>query len=84
MNVNYRFYEPNKGLEEFQAKIFNQANNRAVTAKEIRKRYEEEKIDPKTVRYAFSNDNKPLAYVQARARLSSFWRNSYRVSMGYA
>ena len=66
MDVNYRIYEPNKGLEEFQAKIFNQANNRNVTAKEIQERYEREKIDPKTVRYAFSNDGKPLAYVQAR------------------
>ncbi len=66
MNVNYRNYEPNKGLEEFQAMIFNQANKRAVTAKEIQERYEKEKIDPKTVRYAFSNDNQPLAYVQAR------------------
>jgi len=65
-DVNYRTYEPNKRLEELQAKSFNQANNRNVTAKEIQERYEEEKIDPKTVRYAFSNDNKPLAYVQAR------------------
>ena len=66
MDVNYRIYEPNKGLEEFQAMIFNQANNRNVTAKEIQERFEKENIDPKTVRYAFSNDNKPLAYVQAR------------------
>ncbi len=66
MDVNYRTYEPNKGLEEFQAMIFNQANNRNVTAKEIQERFENEKIDPKTVRYAFSNDDKPLAYVQAR------------------
>jgi len=65
-NVNYRMYEPNKGLEEFQATIFNQANNRNVTAKEIQERFENEKIDPKTVRYAFNSDNKPLAYVQAR------------------
>ena len=66
MGINYRTYEPNQGLEEFQAKLYNQANNRNVTAKEIQERYEREKIDPKTVRYAFTKDEKPLAYVQAR------------------
>ena len=53
MDVNYKIYEANKGLEEFQAKIFNQANNRNVKAKEIQERFEDEKIDLKTVRYAF-------------------------------
>lgn len=66
MDINYRTYEPNQGLEEYQAKIFNHANNRNVTAKEIQERFEREKIDPKTVRYAFSKEDKPLAYVQAR------------------
>ena len=66
MEINYRFYEPNQGLEEIQAKIFSQANNQVVTGKEIQERFEREKIDPKTVRYAFTKDNKPLAYIQAR------------------
>ncbi|UYP44221.1 hypothetical protein NEF87_000506 [Candidatus Lokiarchaeum ossiferum] len=66
MEVKYRFYEPNQGLEEIQGKIYSQANNRIVTGKEIQERFEREKIDPKTVRYAFTKDNKPLAYIQAR------------------
>ena len=66
MEINYRFYEPNQGLEEIQGKIYSQANNRVVTGKEIQERFEREKIDPKTVRYAFTKENKPLAYIQAR------------------
>jgi len=66
MEITYRMYEPGHGLEEAQAKIFNQANpGRNVTGKEIQERFEQEKIDPKTVRYAFQG-NEPLAYVQAR------------------
>jgi hypothetical protein len=66
MEITYRNWEPNQGLEDAQAKIFNQANpGRNVTGKEIQERFEQEKIDPKTVRYAFQG-NEPLAYVQAR------------------
>ncbi|MFQ5980522.1 MAG: hypothetical protein ACE5OZ_20480 [Candidatus Heimdallarchaeota archaeon] len=53
MEVQYRHYEPNQGLEDQQAKIYTECANpgSAVTGKEIRQRYEAEKIDPKTVRY---------------------------------
>ena len=66
MEINYRFWEPNKGLEDIQAKLFNHANDRNVTGKDIQERYENENIDPKTVRYAFTKEGKPLAYCQAR------------------
>ncbi|MHA1673543.1 MAG: hypothetical protein ACTSYI_07935 [Promethearchaeota archaeon] len=67
MAFTYRNYEPNQGLEAIQARIFNQANvPRNVTAKEIQERFGTEKIDPKTVIYAFDEKNEPVAYIQAR------------------
>jgi len=65
MNIIYRNYEPGKGLEEQQAELFTKSTGNPATADQIRERYEREKIDPKTVIYAFSED-KMLAYVQAR------------------
>ena len=69
MKVNYRYWEPNQGLEELQVKIYNESNpdlQQPVTAQQVIDRYEQEKIDPKTVRYALTEDGKPLAYIQAR------------------
>ncbi|MHA2273570.1 MAG: hypothetical protein ACXACI_17080 [Candidatus Hodarchaeales archaeon] len=66
MEVEYRYYEPNQGLEEQQAKLYSEISGNPATGEEIKARYEREKIDPKTVRYAFDKDNKMLAYVQAR------------------
>jgi hypothetical protein len=66
MSVKYKVYAPDQGFEEGQAKIFNDANNRTITAQEIKARFEQENIDPNTVRYAFSEDGTLLAYIQAR------------------
>ncbi|MFX0015873.1 MAG: hypothetical protein ACFE98_14895 [Candidatus Hermodarchaeota archaeon] len=68
MKVVYRNWEPNQNLEELQAKIYNENNPRPqpVTAQQITDRYEREKIDPKTVRYALDKEGNPLAYIQAR------------------
>ena len=69
MNVTYKFWEKDSGFEEIQAKLFNENNPnqpQPVTAKDIADRFEREKIDPKTVRYAFSDNDKSLAYIQAR------------------
>lgn len=68
MKVEYRYWEPNQGLEELQAKIYNEKNPspQPVTAQQIIERYQREKIDPKTVRYAFDEDGQSLAYIQAR------------------
>lgn len=73
-NLKYRFYEPNQGLEELQAKIFNENNPsgpQPATAEQIKQRFEEENIDPQTVRYAFIDDDKMLSYIQARVRHQS-------------
>ncbi|MFW9905329.1 MAG: hypothetical protein ACFFFH_13395 [Candidatus Thorarchaeota archaeon] len=68
MKIVYQNWEPKKDLEELQAKIYNENNpsSQPVTAQQIIERYEREKIDPKTVQYAFDEDGKPLAYIQAR------------------
>jgi hypothetical protein len=69
MKINYKYWEKDAGLEEIQAKIYNENNPEnatPVTAKDITNRFENEKIDPKTVRYAFTEDKTPLAYIQAR------------------
>ncbi|MFX0124160.1 MAG: hypothetical protein ACFFAE_11030 [Candidatus Hodarchaeota archaeon] len=68
MKVDYRYWEPNKGLEELQAKIYNENNpsSRPVTSQQIIERFEREKIDPKTVKYAFDEEGNLLAYIQAR------------------
>lgn len=66
MNVVYQFWESNKGLEEHQATIYNKITNNSVTAQSITDRLEREKIDKKTVRYAFTEEGNPLAYIQAR------------------
>lgn len=69
MKIKYKYWEKDGGFEEIQAKIYNKNNSEnpnPVTAKDIIDRFEREKIDPKTVRYAFTEDKKPLAYIQAR------------------
>ncbi len=68
MKVVYRNWEPKKELEELQAKIYNENNpsSQPVTAQQIIERYQREKIDPKTVRYALDESGSPLAYIQAR------------------
>lgn len=66
LDIIYRQYEPDKGLEEIQAKIFNQATGEKATAENIKNRYEKEKTNPRFVRYAYTKDGTPLAYCQAR------------------
>ncbi|MHA1978495.1 MAG: hypothetical protein ACW98I_16445 [Candidatus Hodarchaeales archaeon] len=68
VKIQYLSYEKNAGLEELQAQIYNtnHPDSPTVKAEEITKRFEKEKIDPKTVRYALSETGSPLAYVQAR------------------
>jgi hypothetical protein len=67
LKVIYRYYEPNQGLEEIQARLFTQASGENATADQIRQRYETEKTNPALIRYAFSEEEeKPLAYIQAR------------------
>ena len=67
MNVKYCNYELNKGLEEVQANLYNQTtSDLKLTGKKIQERIEREKMDPKMIRYAFDNNNKLIAFVEAR------------------
>jgi hypothetical protein len=68
LNIIYKNYEPNKGFDEIQANIYNEAvkpyNKSQVTAEQIKKRHENNKPDFYGIRFAFTSDNKPLAYIQ--------------------
>jgi hypothetical protein len=68
MSFEYRYYAPNQGLEEQQAKVYNEAAKPPIpaTGKAIQERYELENVDPKTIRYAMTADGTMLAYCQAR------------------
>ncbi|MFX0114618.1 MAG: hypothetical protein ACFFB3_08725 [Candidatus Hodarchaeota archaeon] len=65
MKAVYRYYEPNQGLEELQARIYREASGLPASAEDIRARYNDQKKDPKTTLYALTEDGEPLAYVQA-------------------
>lgn len=85
MNVNYVFYEPEKGYEEFQAQIYNNYMDRMpytairkVTVENIKNRIKRENKDPKFIRYALTENNEPLAYIQV-----SLSPNPDRIWIGY-
>lgn len=83
MDVQYHYYEKDQGLEEIQAKIFNynmkalKTTDQRATAKEIKERYERENPEKKQIRYALTEDGKPLAYIQSR------FTEDNKVSIGY-
>lgn len=68
MNIIYKNYEPNKDFDEIQANLYNEAvkpyNGSHVTAEQIKKRHENNKPDFNGIRFAFTPENKPLAYIQ--------------------
>jgi hypothetical protein len=72
IKVDYRYYEPKKGLEEIQAEIFNNATQKydepPTSADQIRTQREAPDFDSKTARYAFDEQGNPLAYIQATIR----------------
>ena len=66
----YKNWEVDKGLEDLQAEVFNEANQykfAPASGDQIRQEYEQEKIDPNTIRYAFKGE-KMIAYVKGRVR----------------
>ena len=66
----YMFWEPGKGFEVKQAEVFNEGNQfkfQPASEDQIKQTFEKEKVDPKTIRYAFLAD-KMVSYVQARIR----------------
>jgi hypothetical protein len=85
MKVIYRHYEPDQGLEDIQARIYNEEHGRSpksafreVTAEQIKQRFVAEEKDPKWVRYALKEDGSPMSYIQ-----TSFSENPARTWIGY-
>ena len=77
MQVTFKYYEPNKGYEEYQAKVFSDSTGIKVTPKEIEERIKHEKRDPKLIRYAFTEEEEFLGYCQAS------WDGKDAISIGY-
>ncbi|MHA2095625.1 MAG: hypothetical protein ACW98F_13475 [Candidatus Hodarchaeales archaeon] len=76
MEVEYRKYQPNEGLEEIQAEIFVNAQTRIPdraypvpsveeVVQQIKERNKNDPPDVNAIRYALTTDGKPLAYVQS-------------------
>jgi len=76
-NIRYEYYSPNKGYEEIQAHIYNINTKGVVTAKDIERKIMKVRKDPKLLRYAFSAEGKPLAYIQASQVSSSVYYLGY-------
>ena len=64
MKVKYTVWEPDKGLEDIQAKIFSTASGIPERAEVIRSRNLGKAHE--MTRYALTEDGEPLAYVTAR------------------
>jgi len=64
MEVKYKIWEPDQGLEDVQAKIFSEASGIPERAEVIRERNLQKA--PEMTRYALTKDGAPLAYVTAR------------------
>ena len=76
MKVKYTVWEPDKGLEDIQAKIFSYASGIPERAEVIRQRNLQRA--PEMTRYALTEDGEPLAYVTARDS-SKFSMNSLAI-----
>ncbi len=77
MKIIYRYYEPEKGYEAYQATVFSNSTGIKVSPQEIQDRIKREKRDPKFIRYAFTEENEFLAYCQA------VWDEKKSISIGY-
>lgn len=72
MDVVYKTFEPDKGFEQIQADIYNQAvkkyNGQTVTADQIAQRMKsfDPPQDTNGLFFAFTSDDKPLSYIQYR------------------
>ncbi|MFW9839616.1 MAG: hypothetical protein ACFFES_01850 [Candidatus Thorarchaeota archaeon] len=64
MEVVYKVWEPDQGLEDIQARIFSEASGIPERAEVIRQRNLQRA--PEMTRYALTKDGEPLAYVTAR------------------
>ena len=72
MDVVYKTYKPDKGFEQIQADIYNQAvkkyNGQPVTAEQIAQRIKtfDPPQDTNGLFFAFTKEDKPLSYIQYR------------------
>ncbi|NHJ02702.1 MAG: hypothetical protein EAX86_11235 [Candidatus Heimdallarchaeota archaeon] len=71
LQIIVKHYEPEKGYEEIQASIYNEATKLMgtqvnITPEQIKQRYQGENPDPKGIRYVFNDEGTPLAYIQTR------------------
>lgn len=72
MKVVYRSYEPEQGLDEFQARIYSEASGLPARAEEIRQRNLSR--EPQMTRYALTEKGEPLAYITSRDSSSEVGR----------
>ncbi len=76
-NIEYTFYESGKGFERVQADLFNSNTRSNVSAEDIEQKIIRNKKDPRLLRYAFTEENKPLAYIQASQVSSTIYYLGY-------
>ena len=89
-NFVIKKFEENKGFEEIQAQIYNDAvskyNGAKVNPQDLKTRVQNDKksgtIDFDGIFYAFDKQNKPLAYIQYRATKDAKTGKT-EISMGY-
>ncbi len=65
-DFSYKYWEPDKGFEEQQAEVFNQANKykfQPANADEIKQRFKKQNINSHHVRYAFKEETM-VGYIQ--------------------
>jgi hypothetical protein len=76
-NIQYESYKPGKGYGKIQAEIYNANTGENASGKEIEQKIAREKKDPNLLRYAFTSDGVPLAYIQASQVSSSTYYLGY-------
>ena len=68
MKVTYKTYKPDTGFDEILAEIYNSVVKRyecpTTTSEEVRNRISDDKFDQEGIRFAFEEDDKPLAYIR--------------------
>lgn len=72
MKIIVRDYEPDRGLEEIQAKIYSEISGLSASSRQTHEGSTSK--DPKLTRYALTETGRPLAYVTARESRSHFRR----------
>ncbi|MHA1976601.1 MAG: hypothetical protein ACW98F_07770 [Candidatus Hodarchaeales archaeon] len=75
--VAYKFYESGLGYERKQADLFNSNTGSDVRAEDLEQKIIREKKDPRLLRFAFTEENKALAYIQASQVSSTIYYLGY-------